>query len=156
MWRCPIKDKQSWTWRESSVCFLNITKTWRNMGSFARNEENHQKSGCGVFWRQNTIENCPSGRIGNAYAAKVKVFPKSIVEEVDTNGNASKPNEVPDKENKAEANVLPTKSTHRGKHQNLTPEKKNASKPTLTLQHGNETMGNSRYPDMVRKSFGKW
>ena len=85
-----------------------------------------------------------------------KFFPKLDVKDLEANNNVLEQIKEPDIENEAEANVLATKSTRSSETPKLDFGKKTATKPPPTLQYGNETMGNSRYPDRPRKLLEEW
>ena len=73
---------------------------------------------------------------------KVDISPKSDVEELEASNNMSEPNEKPNIEEEAEANVLATKSIQSAKASKLDTNKKNITKLPPTPQFCNETMNN--------------
>src|SRR5450631_1333284 len=111
-----------------------------------------------VFFEDKThLEDCPSGSIDETPAVKVDISPKSEVEELEASGDVSEPDkEEPKIEDESEAEVPAAKSTRSAEASKLDAGKKTATKPPPPPQDGNETIGNSRYPDRPRKPLGAW
>ena len=65
------------------------------------------------------LEDCPNRRVDEASAVKVDISPKSDMEDLGESGNVSEPNEEPDMEEDAEADVPATKSTCSGEASKL-------------------------------------
>jgi hypothetical protein len=117
------------------------------------------KSSDMVFFKDKThLEDCPSGRVEEQSAVNVDISAKSDEDEMKANGNDfSEPDEEHHiEEEDAEANIPATKSTRSAEATKLDHGKKPATKPPPPSQYGNETMGNSRYPDRARKPLGEW
>ena len=105
-----------------------------------------------VFFKDKVhLEDFPSGRLGEAPAIKVDISSKLDVKELEANGNVFERDEEPDIKDKVEANVLAKQCTCSNEASKLDASKKIATKPPPTLQYGNETMGNFRYPDRAHK-----
>ena len=84
------------------------------------------------------------------------ISPKSDVDDSDVSGNVLEPNEEPNMDEDAEANVPAAKSTCSGEASKLDHGKKTVTKPPSPPQYGNKTMGNFRYPDRPCKPLGEW
>ena len=78
------------------------------------------------------LKNYPSGKIYKAHVVKVDVFSKSDIEELEANGYISEPNEEPDIDEEADANVPATKYICNGDASKLDANKKIATKPPPT------------------------
>jgi hypothetical protein len=111
-----------------------------------------------VFFEDKThLEDCPSGSIDEAPAIKVDISPKSEVEELDASGDVSElDEEEPNIEDEKEAEVPAAESTRSAEASKLNAGKKTANKPPPPPQYGNETIGNTRYPNRPRKPLGEW
>ena len=86
---------------------LEIKKIIKNMNAVFLKDKTH-------------LEDSPSGRVDEAPAVKVDIFPKLDMEYLNASSNVAEQDEEPDMKEDAEANVPAVKSTRSGGHQKLT------------------------------------